>query len=146
MTTSELADKIKHRFVCLIRRHQWKPAEQVIEGATLSWAGTPTRQYGWHYKCSRCGAETYKGGFVIPGDRRLNPKAYNADGWPIDEQGNKLPIADKIINNDEKATCFRCGQQFVPYMNDGELENELCYLCLLSYEEGQLFDREFGDD
>ena len=75
--------------------HQWKTIETIIEGVTMSWAMTPTRQFAWRYECEICGKQKYEGGFVVPGDRKVSPQAYNERGWPIDKDGNELPIADK---------------------------------------------------
>ena len=63
-----------------------------VTGATMSWSGGITREYQFNYECRKCGQLSSQGGFVIPGDRRLHPEAYNAKGWPIDEDGNKLKI------------------------------------------------------
>lgn len=83
-------------FECVVSalcRHDWHLGEKVIEGATMTWLGHVTRQCGWHYTCKKCGATKYEGGFYVLGDRKRYPGAYNADGWPINEDGKKLPIA-----------------------------------------------------
>ena len=76
----------------LFCRHEWQQCGHVIEGATLGWNLKPTRQYGYRYKCERCGKEQYQGGFVIPNDHILSPSSYNERGWPIDEDGKELPM------------------------------------------------------
>ncbi len=74
-------------------RHDPKLVSTEITGATMPWAGGITREYQFNYRCRKCGQRSSLGGFIIPGDRRLHPEAYNARGWPIDADGNKLKIA-----------------------------------------------------
>ena len=73
-------------------RHSPKLIGQEITGATLTWSARITREYQFNYRCRKCGQLSSMGGFYIPGDRRLHPEAYNAQGWPIDADGNKLKV------------------------------------------------------
>ena len=90
MNRSTLLTQIR-RLVC---RHDWQPIQTVVEGATLSWAGTMTRQFGYVLECPHCGQRQYRGGLVSPYDKRLHPESYDHDGWPIDEHGQRLEPAD----------------------------------------------------
>jgi len=74
--------------------HKWNPPELIVEGATLSWAATPTRQYKKLYECEKCGKVKYDKGYVISEDRRIYPEVYNERGWPIDKDGVELSIAE----------------------------------------------------
>ena len=83
------------RFGTIFRcSHIWKDCGVTVEGATLSWSADGVRQVGFSYICHKCGKEKYEGGFIIHGDKALNPGRYNADGWPIDENGKQLAICD----------------------------------------------------
>ncbi len=79
------------RAVCI---HDWKLLRSRVTGATLGWSLKPERQFAFDYECTKCGHTKVEDGFVVPGDRRRHPEAYNDDGWPIDEHGNKLEIAE----------------------------------------------------
>lgn len=89
MTAAEVFQKIR-RALC---RHSPECLGTEITGATMDWAGHITREYRFNYRCKKCGQLSSLDGFIIPGDRRLHPEAYNAQGWPIDADGNKLKIA-----------------------------------------------------
>lgn len=80
------------KLICRVRGHNLRLVKSKITGVTLSWAATATREYGFDYVCERCGAIVFKGGQIIPGDRKLHPEAYDDDGWPIDINGEKLQV------------------------------------------------------
>ena len=45
------------------------------------------------------------------------------------------------------AQCCFCGKQFAPWKDEcGDFNNDACRPCDASYEQGQLNDREFGDN
>lgn len=75
-------------------RHDWAFLAVKVEGVTLSWAGKPTRQFGFEYECKKCESKRYIGGKVIFNDETINIQFYDKDGWPINEQGTKLPVAE----------------------------------------------------
>lgn len=80
---------IARRPVCF---HDYKTESMKLSGkATLSWAATATRQYDCVEKCAKCGKTRSFDG-VLWCDKKLHPEFYNERGWPIDEQGNELPI------------------------------------------------------
>lgn len=87
----QLSDYI--RILLKKHEHNWKVVGEEVEGATLSWGSSLTRQFGWHYKCE-CGATKYEGGRIIPNDREHNPNVYDMSGWPLDEAGERLPLAE----------------------------------------------------
>jgi hypothetical protein len=84
----KLATDIRRSFC----RHRPKLVGTEVTGAVMSWTGGITREYKFNYCCRRCGQLSSLGGFIIPGDRRMHPDRYTANGWPIDEDGNKLKI------------------------------------------------------
>ncbi len=73
-------------------KHDWEFLGTKVKGVTLSWAATPVRNFDFNYRCRKCQKEKSEQGYLY-GDRRLNPECYGEDGWPIDENGNRLPIA-----------------------------------------------------
>lgn len=84
---------MKERIKQLLCRHDYEYQGRTVRGATLSWSMRPTRSFNNIYKCSRCGHIREVGG-IAWGDSRCHPNAYGADGWPLDENGEKLKIAD----------------------------------------------------
>lgn len=66
---------------------------EVVTGVTLGYDMRPTRQFSFGRVCQDCGRETWSHGMVLPSDRRMHPKAYNENGWPVDGQGRELEIA-----------------------------------------------------
>ena len=75
-------------------KHQYKVLNRIITGVTLSWGLKPTRQFTFHSKCKLCGHKKTETGMIFISDREDNPECYDASGWPIDEHGRKLEIAE----------------------------------------------------
>ena len=82
-------------FQKLFHKHIWFPTGRTVTGATLSWGITPTREFTYHYFCQHpdCRGERDVLGQIAFMDKYIYPEFYNKKGWPIDEQGNKLPIS-----------------------------------------------------
>lgn len=77
----------------LFCKHQYSIISSRIEGVTLSWILEPRRSFTFIRECEKCGHKIEESGYIVWGDKRLHPEAYDEDGWPIDEKGNKLEIA-----------------------------------------------------
>lgn len=69
---------------------------QILEkkclGVDLSWVGRPVPVFQSRCLCNLCGAEFMGSIGYSPFDRVER----NAAGWPIDEFGNKLPVAKYV--------------------------------------------------
>ena len=85
------------RIHCAVLGHDLKLVGQKIEGAQLDWLANVVRGFGFDYVCRRCGKEIFKGGYIVPGDRRRNPDRYNDRGWPVDENGEELPVVPDTL-------------------------------------------------
>lgn len=69
-----------------------KVLDSVAYGATLDWGFSPARLIRFRYRCGKCGEEFVIGNKMIYGDKKLHPDKYDADGWPLDDNGMKLPM------------------------------------------------------
>lgn len=88
MTVKELIA----RLLCKLAFHRYYKQEFRRTGyATLGWHLGPDREYGYLYRCS-CGKERQRGGYVTWADKQRHPEAYNTRGWPIDANGEELPV------------------------------------------------------
>ena len=90
----EMINKIFKFLYVLLCFHKFDLKCTRIDGATVGWSGKPDRLYSFIYKCRRCGKNKVESGFVVFGDKEIHPEAYNERGWPIDENGKELPIAE----------------------------------------------------
>lgn len=70
----------RHDFRQYVARH--------CEGATLNWAGSVDPCYSLTYRCE-CGQVETTSGWLLP----LVPVTRDADGWPLDETGDRMPVA-----------------------------------------------------
>lgn len=76
---------------CLLGLHRMEPTGLDLAGATLSWAGTVERCYDRVTQCSRCGKVHRKGLYMLP--LEWSQTARDGSGWPVNEHGDRLPIA-----------------------------------------------------
>jgi hypothetical protein len=77
----------------LLHRHKWAKGALTPTGyAALSWGLSPTREYSRRLEC-QCGASKDDPGYVIWRDHMTNPEAYDANGWPLTEDGKRMPCA-----------------------------------------------------
>ena len=83
------------KLTCRVRGHNLRLVRSKITGVTLSWAADATREYGFDYVCDRCGRTVFKGGYVVPGDRKLHPEEYDDNGWPLDINGEKMQVGKR---------------------------------------------------
>lgn len=56
--------------------------------AVIDWAFKPSREYTSISEC-QCGKVMHDGGYIVPSVLEDNS---DADGWPLDIRGNRLPI------------------------------------------------------
>lgn len=78
--------------------HEWGESLKPMEPTgyvTMGWDLKLTRVFRHFECCTKCGEERSTGGWVVRGDRKINPESYNSEGWPIDEEGNKLPLEER---------------------------------------------------
>lgn len=81
--------QIKQILCGLFFLHRWKLKSLEPTGfVTMGWTVTAEREFECTLQCKRCGKEKVKGGYLCPGDR----PARNEKGWPLDENGNQLPV------------------------------------------------------
>lgn len=59
-------------------------------GVTLSWGLNPVRYFRWTMTCLTCGATSQSEGYLSCDDD-IDAKR-DDDGWPLDENGQRLPI------------------------------------------------------
>ena len=74
--------------------HDDKYISTTITGATMTWGCSVTREKTFIYQCSKCSRTINKEGMYTFCDQKLFPEYYNKDGWPVDENGNKLTISN----------------------------------------------------
>lgn len=74
--------------------HDYQPAGRTCHGATMSWSGSPTPSYSFHRDCSKCEKRKTRHGRILPRSWEIaTGRKYDEHGWPLDDDGNQLPIA-----------------------------------------------------
>jgi len=60
--------------------------------ATLAWSLRPEREFRSVKSCA-CGAQRVESGLLNFQDRERNAEAYPGDGYPVNEDGMRMPVA-----------------------------------------------------
>ena len=80
--------------IACIFGHKWLTDGVLLVGATMGWDGLPARSYRQQHRCDRCGKQKTGPASVIAHERALWPHYYDKDGWPLSDEGKRLPIDD----------------------------------------------------
>ena len=79
--------------MALLCKHDWTDPEPVCVGVAGSLALTPTRYFKKMRRCRKCGdTRTSTEGFIY--FRGFKDAPVDDKGWPLDEDGNRMPIYD----------------------------------------------------
>lgn len=86
--------KIRMKLKQLFCRHNYKLMHTKEIGVTLNWAMLPDISFKFNYMCKKCRKKKFITGLVY-GFLQLNPHRIGNDGWPIDENGERMkPVYD----------------------------------------------------
>lgn len=73
-------------------RHTFAETDDRVVGVTLNWAGKPTKLWRTTHTCSKCGHVKTSDMIYTPALAKSLDQPVSSDGWPLDEQGARLPI------------------------------------------------------